>query len=272
MTIYVFGHKSPDTDTIVSAIAAAYLLRARGFDAIAAAQGAPPPESRFVLDKFELPTPEPMQSVAGKDVAVVDTTEPSQLPSDMAEADVKFVFDHHNLGGLKTKAAAEIWARPVGCTCTVLKEIFDFFRIEIPTDIAGAMMCAILSDTVLFKSPTTTEADKRAVDELEKKSGLFATDIGMDMLRVKSSIESDSARDLLNRDFKEFMPKGKLFGIGQVELVDIRMIDSKLAEIKSEMKALKAAKGYWGVLMMITDIIRGGSILVAFTDDDAKIE
>lgn len=266
------GHKSPDTDTVVSAIAMAYLLNKIGIEAKPVVQGEINKETAFVLEKFGVVTPQIMTLVEGKDIALVDTTDPNQLPEDIDKANIKYIVDHHNLGGIKTAAPLEAWICPVGCTCTVLKRMFDFYKIEIPSGIAGIMMCAIMSDTVLFKSPTTTDEDIKTIDELEKITGMVAEDIGMEMLRIKSSIENDSAADLLNRDIKKFNIANKSIAIGQIELVDIKMIGPKLADLKTEMKKYKAENGLWGVLMIITDIMREGSILVSYTDDDAKIE
>lgn len=271
MTMYVMGHKNPDTDTVVSSIAMAYLLNKIGIEAKSVVQGEVNRETAFVLNKFNISVPEILTNVEGKDLALVDTTDPNQLPDDLEKATIKYVVDHHKLAGLKTASPLEAWIRPLGCTCTVLNQVFNFYNVEIPAEIAGIMMCAILSDTVLFKSPTTTDEDKKVVGELEKKCGLVAENIGMEMLRVKSSIENDTALDLLNRDLKKFTIGDKPFAIGQVELVDIDMINPKMPELKAEMEKYKADNGLYGVLMVITDIMKEGSILVSYTDDNAKI-
>ena len=270
--IYVFGHKSPDTDSTVSAIAVAHLLAAKGIEAAPFTQGAISPETEFVLSKFGLKTPEHISEVTGKEVAIVDTTEPGQLPADIGDASVKYIFDHHNLGGLKTKAPFEGWILPAGCTCTIIKAWADGEGIAIPAGIAGAMTCAIISDTVMFKSPTTTEMDRKAVAALEKIAGIKSAEVGMEMLRVKSSIEDATPGMLIARDLKEFDIRGHKIAIAQIELIDIHMIDAKLADTREALEKLKATKGYWGVLFIITDIMQEGSILVSFTDDDAKIE
>lgn len=274
MAILVFGHKNPDTDSVVSAIAGAEMLNScKGTGAAEARiQGDITPETKFVLERFELETPKIVESVAGENVALVDTTELAQLPDDIAEANVKYIFDHHMLGGLRTNAPFEGWFRPYGCTCTILKKVTDRYEGKISKEVAGAMLCAILSDTVLFKSPTTTDADKAAAKELAKIAEIDDIEaLGMEMLRVKSSITDDSAADLIKRDYKDFDFNGKKFGVGQVELVELSMIDSKLDDIKVEMEKLKNEGGYWGVIMLITDIMKEGSLVVAYTDDNEKI-
>jgi len=272
MTIQVFGHKSPDTDTVVAAIAAAELLRGRGLEAEPRIPGEPSAETKFVLEQFKLPVPGTLGEVAGVEVALVDTSIPEQLPASITKADVKFIFDHHNLGGLITASPLEGWFMPYGSTCTVLLDAFKCYHVKIPAGIAGAMLLAILSDTVLFKSPTTTDKDRAAVEELSKLAGVEDyMGLGMDMLRVKGSIENVCAADLACSDFKEFSFGGKTAGIGQIELIDATLFESKREAVKAEMKKIKAGKGYWGVLFLVTDIMKGGSLLLAETDDNKKV-
>ncbi|MGN0929580.1 MAG: manganese-dependent inorganic pyrophosphatase [Alphaproteobacteria bacterium] len=273
MTIYVMGHKNPDTDTIVASIAATALLKARGLDAVACRQGELNPESKFVLDTFKLEIPEMIESVEGKDIAIVDTTNPTQLPDDLSNANITFIADHHNLAGIKTATVPEMYVQPVGSSCTVLSNIFGFEGKKIPSNIAGAMMLAILSDTVLFKSPTVTEWDKVAVENLAKIAGVEKPlELGLQMLKIKSSIENDTAIDLINRDFKEFNIKGKKIGIGQIELIDGSMAESKKPAILSEMKKIQNEKGYNSILILITDIMKEGSEMLVVSDDIESIE
>jgi manganese-dependent inorganic pyrophosphatase len=148
----------------------------------------------------------------------------------------------------------------------------DILKKEIAPEVAGAMMCAILSDTVMFKSPTTVEYDRRAVEELAKIAGINDYEaLGMEMLRVKSSIAEDSAMDLLKRDFKDFEVSGKKVGIGQLELVDLTVFDEKKAGVMAEMKKLKVDGGYWGVIMLITDVMREGSLVLVDSGENARV-
>ncbi|MBD5398542.1 manganese-dependent inorganic pyrophosphatase [bacterium] len=273
MTIYVMGHKNPDTDTIVASITATELLRARGLDAVACRQGELNPESKFVLDTFKLEMPEMIESVKEKDIALVDTTNPAQLPDDLSEANIIFIADHHNLGGIKTATPPEMYVQPVGSSCSVLFNIFEFEGKSIPANIAGAMMLAILSDTVLFKSPTTTEWDKVAVEKLSRIAGVEKPlELGLQMLKIKSSIENDTPIDLINRDFKEFNIKDKKIGIGQIELIDSSMAENKKPALLSEMKRIQKENGYNSVLLLITDIMKEGSDMLVVSDDIESIE
>jgi manganese-dependent inorganic pyrophosphatase len=264
----VFGHMNPDTDTIVSAIAYADLASKLGNTAKAVAQGAVTPESAYVLKKFGLTAPEVVTSVAGQKVAVVDTTELSQLPSDMGQAELVAVVDHHKLGDLSTSQPLEMWVWPVGCTATVLKNMYDFYKVEIPKGIAGAMMCAILSDTVMFKSVTCTPADKTAVEALAKIAGVAdPMAVGLEMFKVKSAVEGTPIRELVFRDYKDFDMDGHGVGIGQLEVVDGAMLLPLVDDLYADIKKLKQEKGHHTVILMLTDIMKEGSEILFVTDD-----
>ncbi|MBU1000895.1 MAG: manganese-dependent inorganic pyrophosphatase [Proteobacteria bacterium] len=264
----VFGHMNPDTDTIVSAIAYADLASKLGKTAKAVAQGAVTPESAFVLKTFGLATPEVVTSVAGQQVAVVDTTELSQLPSDMGEAELVAVVDHHKLGDLSTSQPLEMWVWPVGCTATVLKNMYDFYNVEIPKGIAGAMMCAILSDTVMFKSVTCTDADKKAVEALAKIADVAdPMAIGLEMFKVKSAVDGTPIRELVFRDYKDFDMDGHGVGIGQLEVVDGAMLLPLVDDLYADIKKVKEEKGHHTVILMLTDIMKEGSEILYVTDD-----
>ncbi len=267
----VFGHSNPDTDSIVSAIAFADLVSKKGCEAKPAAQGNITPETKFVLDTFGFTAPEVITSVAGKKVAVVDTTELSQLPADIGEAEVVAVADHHKLGDLSTPAPLEMWVWPVGCTCTVLKNMYDFYGVEIPKNIAGIMVCAILSDTVMFKSVTCTEADKKAVEDLAKIAGIGdVMDLGMEMFKVKSAVEGTPMRDLVFRDYKDFDMDGHGVGIGQLEVVDLDIVKPYMNGLYDEITKLKAEKGHHTIMLMLTDIMKEGTEML-YVSDDASV-
>lgn len=208
MSMYVVGHKVPDSDSICGAIALAYLKNQIGEAAIPTRLGEVSPETAFILEKFGLETPELKTSYAGEEVYIVDHSELTQAPDDIAEATIVGIVDHHKLGDLTTSTPLECWIRPVGCSNTVIKMMYDFYNVEIPQNIAGIMLCAILSDTVIFKSPTCTTADIKCVEALAEIAGVedFKA-LGMEMFKVKSAVEGTPVRDLVMRDFKDFNMK-----------------------------------------------------------------
>ncbi|GIU10691.1 MULTISPECIES: manganese-dependent inorganic pyrophosphatase [unclassified Shewanella] len=273
MPVYVVGHKIPDSDSICGAIALAHLKNQIGEASVATRLGDISPETAFILEKFGFEAPELKLSYAGEEVYIVDHSELTQAPDDIAEATIVGIVDHHKLGDLTTSTPLECWIRPVGCSNTVIKMMYDFYNVEIPKEIAGIMLCAILSDTVIFKSPTCTTADIKCVEALAEIAGIedFKA-LGMDMFKVKSAVEGTPARDLVMRDFKDFNMNGNLVGIGQLEVIDLSVFDDIKAELEADIAALKAEGNRHSVLLLLTDIMKEGSEMLIVSDDLAKVE
>ena len=273
MSALVFGHMNPDTDSIIAALAATELYKKRGFDVKACAQGDPTPESKFVLDKFGLSAPEVVKDVAGQEVYLVDFSDMARAPAGLADATVKGIVDHHKLGDVTTATPLECWIWPAGCTCTVLTNMYEFYGVEIPRSIAGGMLCAILSDTVIFKSPTCTEDDKKAVEKLAKIAGVAdVQELGIEMFKVKSAVDGTPMRDLVNRDYKDFNMNGNKVGIGQLEVVDLSILDKVKAGLQAEIEKVKAEGGRHSVFLLLTDIMKEGSEMLIASDDPAVVE
>jgi len=272
MTALVIGHMNPDSDSIISAIAGADLYSKRGIAAKPAAQGSPTPETEFILKKFGLTAPEIVKSIAGQKVYLVDYSDTAQAPEGIADAEILGIVDHHKLGDVTTSTPLEIWAWPVGCSATVLKSMYDFYGVEIPKGIAGGMMCAILSDTVMFKSPTCTDVDKKAVEALAKIAGVsdFMA-VGMEMFEVKSAVAGASMKDLVFRDYKDFNMNGKKIGIGQLEVINLAMLDGVKDGLFEEIGKVKA-DGRHSVFLLLTDIMKEGSEMLVVSDDPSVVE
>ncbi|WP_110457849.1 manganese-dependent inorganic pyrophosphatase [Shewanella algidipiscicola] len=268
MPMYVVGHKIPDSDSICGAIALAYLKNQIGEAAIAARLGELSPETAFILERFGFDAPEFKESYAGEEVYIVDHSELTQAPDDIDQATIVGIVDHHKLGDLTTSTPLECWIRPVGCSNTVIKMMYDFYGVEIPKDIAGIMLCAILSDTVIFKSPTCTTADIKCVEALAEIAGVEDYKaLGMEMFKVKSAVEGTPVRDLVMRDFKDFNMNGKLIGIGQLEVIDLSVFDDIKADLEADIAALKAEGNRHSVLLLLTDIMKEGSEMLVVSDD-----
>lgn len=273
MSIYVLGHKNPDTDSIVSALALSALHNALGVPATACMQGEMRPESAFILERFAIAAPELRTSVAGKQIFLVDFSDLMQAPDDIAQAEVLGVVDHHKLGDLTTPAPLEMWVWPVGCTCTVIKNMFDFHKKAIPAPLAGAMLCAILSDTVLFKSVTCTEQDRQAAQALAQIAGVEdIMALGFEMFKAKSSLDNASPRDLLLRDFKDFIMGGKKVGIGQFEIISLFMLEPLKAGFMDAMRAVKAEQGHHTIMFLLTDIMEESSELLFISDEPELLQ
>jgi manganese-dependent inorganic pyrophosphatase len=273
MSTYVFGHTNPDSDSIVGAISLSYLKNQLGEDCIPTRQGKVSPETEFILDKFNGTLPELKTSYAGEDVYIVDYSDLAQAPKDILEATILGIVDHHKLGDLTTSTPLECWIRPVGCSNTVIKEMYDAYDVEIPKGIAGMMMCAILSDTVIFKSPTCTKVDTKAVKELAKIAGVEDYKaLGMEMFIVKSAVQGATARELTTRDYKEFAMGSEKVGVGQLEVVDLSVFDEMKDDLFADIAKLKEEGGLHTVMLLLTDIMKEGSQMLVISDDASKIE
>jgi len=275
MSVSVFGHSNPDTDSVTAAIAYANYLKATGTDAVACMQISADnlnPESKVVLDKFGLTAPQQITDAAGKDVALVDFSDIAQAPANIGDAKIVGIVDHHKIGDITTGSPIFFYAKPVGCTCTVLLEMYKNNNVDLPKNIAGGMLCAILSDTVNFKSPTCTDEDKAAVADLLQIAGVSDQDgLFMEMLKAKSSIAGVPIKDLVFRDYKDFDMNGKKVGIGQIELATL----DQVADIRNDLyKAIQEVKaeGRHSVLFMLTDVVKEGTDLIVVSDEPAIIE
>jgi manganese-dependent inorganic pyrophosphatase len=273
MTAYVVGHKSPDTDSVCAAIALADLKSKLGVECKPGVQGNVNAESQFVLDKFGLDAPELITDATDKQIFLVDHSDLTQSLDNLSNGELLGIVDHHKIGDVTTPNPVEVWTWPVGCTCTVLKSMYEFYGVEIPKNVAGIMACAILSDTVIFKSATCTEADKKATEDLAKIAGIGdLPSLGMEMFKVKSAIEGTPIRDLVQRDYKDFDMSGKKVGIGQLEVVDLSLLDSVKDDLAKDIKALKDEGSYHSVFLLLTDIMKEGSELLMATDDASVVE
>jgi manganese-dependent inorganic pyrophosphatase len=270
--VLVVGHRNPDTDAIVSAIALAHLKTAQGTPAIAIAQGAPNPETRFVLETFRLPAPPVRAGVAGRQVILVDHADYPLAPDDVKQAEIVGLVDHHKLGGIATSKPIEALFAPVGSTGTLVARLYQSAGVAIPADIAGALLAAILSDTVVFKSPTATAEDRAAAALLAGLAGIADVPaFGLRLLEARNDVKGVPAATLLRRDFKAFTMGGRKVGVGQLELLDLAVVESARPELLAAMAAMKA-EGWHTVLLMLTDIMKEGTQMLVVTDDPALLK
>ncbi|WP_334110366.1 manganese-dependent inorganic pyrophosphatase [Thermodesulfitimonas autotrophica] len=263
--VYVIGHKSPDTDTVCSAIVYAAL---KGYTP--ARPGELNEETAYVLDYFKVPAPVLLENAAGKKLVLVDHNEPAQVVNGGDQAEIIEVIDHHKMNFVCNKPIY-VHVEPVGSTATVIaKQYMD--KIKANPTWAGLLLAAILSDTVIFKSPTTTDEDKAIAAELAKVAGIADVQaFGIDIKKAKASIKGKPIADVIHVDFKDFDFGGKKVGIGQTELVDINEAYDRKDEIVNYLNELKANKGYAMVVFIATDIIKEGSELY-FAGDPAMME
>lgn len=270
--MYVVGHKSPDTDSVCAAIAVADLKNKLGQEAKPIMQGELGPETEFVLKKFGVEAPEIMTDATDKEIYLVDHSDLSQSLDNLDKASkIIGIADHHKLGDVTTVEPLELWALPVGCSCTVIKNMYDFYNVPIDGDIAGLMASAILSDTVIFKSATCTDADRIAVEQLAQLAGITdAKEYGMEMFKAKSAVDGVSANELIFRDFKDLDMSGNKVGVGQLEVVDLSVFDNIKKDLFEELKNVKA-DGRNTAILILTDIMKEGSEILFVSENPEVI-
>jgi len=270
--VYVVGHKNPDTDSVCSAILYADLLNKRGIEARAAVQGQINNETRFVLERFETEIPENLTDATGKAIAVVDHSEIEQAPENFEPFNLVAVVDHHKLGTLQSSSPITYVAAPLGSTASIIYGMYAHYGVEIETNLKGLMLASILSDTVILKSPTTTEQDKKIVEQLADDLGISYEAFGKEQFNAKADISGKSIEEVLEIDSKVYgTGKGKI-AISQVELSDLKPILAKKQEYLTKMRELMDRNGFLGFMLLVTDIINEGSELLIVSDNPAEFE
>lgn len=261
----IFGHKNPDTDTICSAIAYADLKTQLGENVEAVRLGAVSGETQFALDKFGFDAPRLVETVANevKGVILVDHNERQQSASDIADVQVLEVVDHHRIANFETSGPLYYRAEPVGCTATILLKLYKENGKSVPKNVAGLMLSAIISDSLLFKSPTCTAQDVAAAKELAEIAGVDAETYGLDMLKAGADLSDKTIAQLISLDSKEFTMGGSKVEIAQVNAVDVNDVLSRQAEVEAALSQIIADKGLDLFLFVVTDILNNDSVGLA---------
>lgn len=270
----VFGHQSPDTDAICAAIEYAYLQEKLGYDVEAVALGEPNEETKFVLNQFNQKAPRVIKEAKPEvdSVMLVDHNEPQQSVSDIDKLNVTHVVDHHRIANFNTEKPLFYRAEPVGCVSTVLFEMFNEKSVEIPQKIAGLMLSAIISDTLLLKSPTTTDVDKNAVKELAKIANVDYEDYGIKMLKAGTNVDARSDEDLIDGDAKSFTMGGKSIRIDQINTVDLNDVLKRKDNLKKAMKSEAESEGYDLFLVIATNVLDSNSELIVVGEPKDAVE
>ncbi|EIK2267668.1 manganese-dependent inorganic pyrophosphatase [Vibrio cholerae] len=253
--ILVVGHKNPDSDSICSALVAAELIKARGLEAKAVRQGEINRETQHILNVAGVEQPELRTSVAGEQVWLVDYTDLAQAPDDLNQAEILGIVDHHRLGDVMTVNPLEAWIWPVGCTSTILFNLFKMENAEITRPLALLMISAILSDTVGFASPTCTQKDRDAVAELAVLAGI--TDLEgfiKALLIAKTDIEGLSAAQLVEKDLKAYPFNGRELVVGQVELATLEQVADMIDALEADLQRRCDEESLALAALMLTDI------------------
>ena len=267
----VFGHKNPDTDAVSAAIAYSYLQNKLGYNTEAVALGEPNLETKFVYDHFDVKFPRVISAIDGevKKVMLVDHNERQQSVSDIDTVEVTHVVDHHRIANFETDLPLYYRAEPLGCVSTIVWKMYTESEVEIPEKIAAIMASSIISDTLLLKSPTTTDEDRDALKDLSKIAGIDYETYGLEMLKAGTNLDSKSTQELIDMDAKSFDMNGTSVRVAQVNTVDVDDTLKREADFVKDIKAENADNGYNLFVLLITNILTSDTTGVVIGDDDA---
>lgn len=259
--VFVLGHKNPDTDSICSAIAYAHLKKELGMDAEAIRLGESNNETIYALEQFKAQTPRLVERAAEEveQVILVDHNERQQSISDIDEVQIIEVIDHHRIANFETTDPLYFRAEPVGCTATILLKLYKENGVEVPANIAGLMLSAIISDSLLFKSPTCTQQDVQAAKELGEIAGVNIEEYGLAMLKAGADLSNKTLADLISLDSKEFEAGNHRFEVAQVNAIDVSEVLDRQQELEALINSRVTTKGLDLFVFTVTDILNNNS-------------
>ncbi|SIS71139.1 manganese-dependent inorganic pyrophosphatase [Paracoccus saliphilus] len=267
--IKVFGHTAPDTDSTGSPIIWAwYLNEIRKTPGKPVLQGEPNTEAAWMLERWGLDKPEIISDVAADEKCViVDTNNPAELPASINEAEVLEIIDHHMLaGGVKTRAPINITIRPLACTATIMHDLIGEDLASAPEGVKAAMLTCILSDTLEFRSPTTTPHDREVAEKLAAELGIEIADYAAEMFAAKSDVSAFSDEELLRMDSKEYELGGKKLRISVLETTAPQVLLDRKQALMDAMPGVAGADGADDVLLFIIDILKEEATLLIPND------
>ena len=268
-TIYVAGHKSPDLDSVIGSISYAYLKsqidNENTYQPVVI--GELNNETKYILDKFDLTAPVEMDNLSDEKVILVDHNESYQAIDGLDQAEILEIIDHHKMS-FDYHTPIKIIVEPIGSSCSVIYKQFQAENVAIPKNLAGGMLAAILTDTVITKSPTTTDYDEKIIPVLAAIADIKDwRDYGMEIFRVRSSVSDKTAPEIITSDYKDFKISGHKFGIGQVETVDVSEFSDRRDELMEALQKQKNAGDYHSVILFITDIMNEESHFYVASED-----
>ena len=269
MTTLVLGHKSPDTDSTGSpTLWAWYLNEVKGQSAEAVLLGEPNTEAAFLLAKWDLPKPRIISDLdENQPCVIVDTNNPAELPAGVNGADVQAIIDHHKLvGGLETKGPIEITIRPLACTATIMIDLMGDDAAKMPDWAKGTALTCILSDTLEFRSPTTTPHDKAVAEQLASDLGIDIPTYAAEMFAAKSDVSAFSDAELLRMDSKEYEVAGTKFRVSVLETTAPDTVLSRKASLMAAMPTVASEDGVEQVLLFVVDILNEEATLLVPND------
>jgi manganese-dependent inorganic pyrophosphatase len=268
MTTLVFGHKAPDTDSTGSPLIWAWYLSHDGIPAEARLLGTPNTEALWVAKRWGFDLPPVISDVAdGQACVIVDTNNPAELPANINNADVVAIIDHHKLvGGLETKGPIDITIRPLACTATIMHDLMGHHVGHAPAGIRGLMLSCIISDTLEFRSPTTTPHDRAVAERLAASLGVSIPELAAEMFAAKSDVSAFSEAELLRMDSKEYTVGGTDLRVSVLETTSPGVVLARKAALMAAMPAVAAEDGAHEVMLFVVDILNEEATLLVPND------
>ncbi|MDO4669854.1 MAG: manganese-dependent inorganic pyrophosphatase [Aerococcus sp.] len=259
--ILVFGHQSPDTDAITCAITYSYLLNELGYEAEPVALGEINKETAYALNQFGYEAPRVIEKAGDETdtVALVDHNEFQQSISDIKDLKIQSVVDHHRVGNFETAEPTSITIKPLGSCQSVIYLLYKEYGVDVPANIAGLMLSGLISDSLLYSSPTFTDQDKQIAADLKERAGIDDHEYGTAMLKAGANVDDKSEEEIAEGDAKSFSMGEYNVRIGQVNVVDVDDVLKRKAAMLQTMESLSKANGYDGFLLIVTNILTNDS-------------
>ena len=271
--VFVFGHKNPDTDSICSSVVMANLRSKLGEDVEAVRLGNLNKETEYAFKHFNIEPPRLLDKLdEGRNVILVDHNEFSQSADGIEKANIKMLVDHHRVADFKTSEPVYMFSEPVGCTGTILYKLYNMNGVEIEPQMASLMLSSIVSDTLLFKSPTCTEDDKRAAEALQKIANIDVNSYGLEMLKAGTDLDDLTEEQLITLDAKEFNSGDIKFKIAQINTVSIPDVLKRQEKIEEAINKKVKEENLDLFVFAITDILNSNSELIAIGDRTDIVE
>jgi manganese-dependent inorganic pyrophosphatase len=272
--VFVFGHKNPDTDSICSALAYAELKTKLGVEAEPIRLGQVNEETQYALDYFKAEAPRLVEAVSKEvsEVILVDHNEFQQSADDIRDVKILEVIDHHRIANFETSDPLYYRAEPVGCTATILNKMYKENGVEISKETAGLMLSAIISDSLLFKSPTCTDQDIEAARELAEVAGVNPEEYGLEMLKAGADLSKKTVEELVSLDAKEFQMGTYKTEVAQVNAVDLNDVLNRQAELEAVISETIKKKELDLFVFVLTDILNNDSVAIALGNETKAIE
>ncbi len=270
---YIFGHKSPDTDSITSSLVMCELERKLGNDNVIACKlGNINKETEYILNYLGIDEPELIESVEDEsNVILVDHNSPSESIDNLENLNIKKIVDHHKIA-IETTYPLFYRAEAVGCTQTILYKLFNENNVEITKEIASLMLSAIISDTLLLKSPTTTDDDVIAVKELAEIADIDYEEYGLEMLKAGTDLSSFSISEILSLDAKQIDFKEVKSIVNQVNTASIPDVMAMKDDLEEGIQEIIEKEDLDLFMLLITDIVNSNSQVIVLGKDAALVE